>query len=118
MDCVIRSSEEQQPPAAPWVNQQVFLRKTSRLFSNDIGRRDEIDAEKLFPSRPRFSRLLFTALEPDNDSQEDGTNVLTKATFDEIWDVADKVKAWIHEWLRCFFFQSPPLLSGLPSQHG
>lgn len=60
-----------------------------------IDRGDEVDAEQLFPSRPRFSRLLFTTLDNSDDSERD-TNVLTKATFDEIWDVADKVKPCFH----------------------
>lgn len=66
-----------------------------------IGRQDEVDADQLFPSRPRFSRLLFTTLESDNGSEGDDTNVLTTATFDDIWDVADKVKDWLHGWAGC-----------------
>lgn len=59
----------------------------------DLRRRDAFDAEQLFPSSPRFSRLLFTTTEADDDSDEEDTNVLTKSIFDDIWDVAEKVNS-------------------------
>lgn len=62
----------------------------------DVGRRDAYNAGQLFPSSPRFSRLLFTTPEA-NDNDEEDTNVLTKAVFDDIWDVAKKVTSLVYE---------------------
>lgn len=54
-------------------------------------RRNEAVVQELFPTSPRFSRLIFTPLGEDEGSQDTGDNVLTTAVFEDIWGVARQV---------------------------
>lgn len=75
-------------------------------------RGDAAIVQQLFPSSPRFSRLLFTPLDVSGDghtvvsdnkenisdsssSYSSDSNVLTKAIFEEIWNVARQVSTAI-----------------------
>ena len=49
--------------------------------------------KEMFPVHPRFSRLLFTALDDGGGGKNtDAPNVLTKTIFDEIWGVVNEVR--------------------------
>lgn len=49
--------------------------------------------QEMFPAHPRFSRLLFRALDDGGGGHNNtgAPNVLTKAIFDEIWGVVHEV---------------------------